>query len=170
MLNFLGESIRHSSIILWINDNHWDKLYYLLKEGYTKLFINPKPSTTTHNYPQTLHNHSHPLTTTWNYPQPPATTHNHPQPPTNTLQPPKTTHHYPQLSTTIHNHPQPSKNTHNHSQPSTITEKPPTITQKHPQPSNITQKVKTYHKQLCYCTLDVNIETDVDFDSDMKHW
>ena len=53
---------------------------------------------------------------------------------------------------------------------------PPTTTQKiihnHPQPSTTTQKLfkkaKTFHKRLCYCTLDVNTERDVGFDSDMK--
>ena len=48
-------------------------------------------------------------------------------------------------------------------------------THNHPQlPKKTTQKLhqkaKTYHKQLCYGTLDVNAETDVDFDSDMKQW
>ena len=49
---------------------------------------------------------------------------------------------------------------------------PPTAIHNHPQSSTTTQKLhkkaKTYHKQLCYGTLDVNPETDVDFDSDMK--
>ena len=49
----------------------------------------------------------------------------------------------------------------NYPQPSATTQK---ATQK------LHQKAKTYHKQLCYGTLDVNAETDVDFDSDMKQW
>ena len=44
----------------------------------------------------------------------------------------------------------------------------------HPQLSTITQqlikKAKTCHKQLCCCTLDVNTEADLGFDSDMKKW
>ena len=70
------------------------------------------------------------------------------------------------------NHPQPSATTHNHSQPST--KKPPTATYNHPEPFKTTQKLpkkaETCYKQLCYCTLDVNTETDVDLDSDMKQW
>ena len=54
----------------------------------------------------------------------------------------------------------------NHSQP-------PATIQNHPQPLATAQKLhkkaKTYHKQLCYCTLDViNIEIDIGFNSDMK--
>ena len=57
---------------------------------------------------------------------------------------------------TTRNHPQPpKKTTHYHPQPSTTTQKLP-------------KKAKTCHKQLRYCTLDINTETDVDFDSDMK--
>ena len=41
---------------------------------------------------------------------------------------------------------------------------PPTATQKLP------KVAKTCHKHLCYCTLDVNTETDVDFGTDMKQW
>ena len=70
------------------------------------------------------------------------------------MQPPRTTQNNPK---TIHNHPQPSKTTHNYPQPSTTTQKLP-------------KKAKTCHKQLCYRTLDVNTETNVDFDSDMKQW
>ena len=87
--------------------------------------------------------------------QPPTTTRNHPQPPTticNQPQPATTIHNHPQPSTTIHNHPKQPKTTHNHP------------TQKLP------KKAKSCHKQLCYCTLDVNTETDVDFHSDMKQW
>ena len=44
----------------------------------------------------------------------------------------------------------------------------------HPQPPSTTQKLpkkaKTCHIQLFYSTLDVNTETGVDFDSDMKQW
>ena len=49
--------------------------------------------------------------------------------------------------TKVCNHPQP---------PTTIRHQLP----KHP---------KTYHKQLCYCILDINTETDADFGTDMKH-
>ena len=90
------------------------------------------------------HNHPQPSTTTHNHPQPPTAIHNHPQPPT-------AAHSHPQPSTTT------QKNTHNHLQPSTTTQK-------------LLQKNQTCHKQLCYCTLDVNTETGVDFDSDMKQW
>ena len=45
-------------------------------------------------------------------------------------------------------------------------------THNHPKVSTATQqlpkKAKTCHKQVCYCTLDVNTETDVGFDTDMK--
>ena len=85
-----------------------------------------------------------------NHPQPFTTTLNH-------LQPPPTTHNHPQQPTTIKNHSRPSRTTHSHPQF-------PTTTQKLP------QKTKTCHKQLCYCTLDVNTETDDDFDGDMKQW
>ena len=75
-----------------------------------------------------------------------ATSHNHSQPPT-----------------TTHSHPQPPKNpptttqktTHNYSELSTTTQKLP-------------KKAENCHKQLRYWTLDVNTETDVGFDSDMK--
>ena len=80
----------------------------------------------------------------YNHPQLPTTTHNHPQQPTTTQ---KSFRNHPQAPTTIYNHPQ-----------------PPTITQKLP------KKAKTCDTQLFYCTLDVNTETDVDFDSDMKQW
>ena len=54
-----------------------------------------------------------------------------------------------QPSTTTH-HPQPpKKTTHNH----------PKVTQKS---QNLSQ--------TCYCNLDVNAETGVSFDSDMKQW
>ena len=56
-----------------------------------------------------------------------------------------------QPPTTIHNHPQlPQKITHNHLKASTATQKLP-------------KNGKTCHKQWCYCTLNVNTETDVDF-------
>ena len=58
---------------------------------------------------------------------------------------------------TTHNHRQPSTTTHNHLQP-------PTTTQVSP------KNAKTCHKQLCYCILDVNTETDIGFDSDIKQW
>ena len=77
--------------------------------------------------------------------QPPTTIQNHPQPPTITQ---KAIQNHPQPSKTAHNYPQPSTTTHNY--------------------LKTTQKIKTCHKQLCYCTLDVNTKTDIDFDSDMK--
>ena len=49
------------------------------------------------------------------------------------------------------------KTTHNHPQASTTTQKLP-------------KKAKTCHKQLYYCTLDINTKADVDFDSDIKQW
>ena len=67
------------------------------------------------------------------------------------MQPPTTTHNYPQPPATT------QKNTRNHPQPSTTNQK-------------LRTKAKTCHKQLCYWTLHVNTETDVDFDSDMKQW
>ena len=69
----------------------------------------------------------------------------------NHSQPPTTIHNYPQPSTTAHNHPK------NHPQPSTTTQVSP-------------KNAKTCHKQLCYCILDVNTETDIGFDSDIKQW
>ena len=60
------------------------------------------------------------------------------------MQPPTTINNHPELPTTIYNHPK--------SDP-------------HP-----LKKAKRCHKQLRYCTLDVNTETDVGFDSDMKQW
>ena len=63
--------------------------------------------------------------------------------------------------TKVCNQPQPFTTTYDHPQPP---KKTPTTTQK------LHKKAKTYHKQLCYGTLDVNPETDVDFDSDMKQW
>ena len=80
----------------------------------------------------------------YNHPQLPATTHNHPQQPKTTQ---KAVQNYPKTPTTVYNHTQ-----------------PPTTTQKLP------KKAKTCHIQLFHCTLDVNTETDVDFDSDMKQW
>ena len=41
--------------------------------------------------------------------------------------------------------------------------KPPTTTQKLPKNSKLATK-------FCYCTLDVNTETDLGFDSDVKQW
>ena len=76
--------------------------------------------------------------------QPATTSHNHPQPPT-------TIHNYPQPSTTTqtsHNHPQSATTIHNH----------PKITQKS---YNLLQTIMLLH-------LDVNTETEVDFDSGMK--
>ena len=58
-----------------------------------------------------------------------------------------------QPATTIHSDLQPPKKT-------------PKTTHNHPK---ITPKSQNL-SQLCYCTLDVNIETDIDFDSDMKQW
>ena len=78
-----------------------------------------------------------------------------------------------QPATTIHNHPQPPTITHSHPQPP---KNPPTTTQKtthnYSELSTTTQKLpkkaENCHKQLRYWTLDVNTETDVGFDSDMK--
>ena len=70
-----------------------------------------------------------------------ATSHNHPQPAT-------TSHNQPQLPTTIYNQPQPATTSHNHQK----------ITQKS---HNLLQIVMLLH-------LDVNTETEVDFDSGMK--
>ena len=64
-------------------------------------------------------------------------------------------YNHPKLPTTTHNHLQPPINTHNDLQPTTTTQKLP-------------KKAKTCHIELFYCTLDVNTETDVDFNSDMK--
>ena len=117
--------------------------------GYTKVYNHLQPSTTTQNdRPTTIHKHLK------NHPQPPRTIHSHPQ-----LQ--TTISNHPQLPTTAHNYPQTPKHahktTHNYLQPSTTTIKLP-------------KKAKTCHKQLCYCTLDVNTEKDVGFDSDIKQW
>ena len=87
--------------------------------------------------------------TTHNHPQPPSTTHSHPQPSTTTL-------NHPQPSTTIHNHPQPPTAIHNHPENHP---QPLTTINDHPK---ITQKARTCHRKLCYCTLDVNTEIDVD--------
>ena len=59
-----------------------------------------------------------------------------------------------QSPTSIHNHPQPSIDTNNHPQSSTTAQQLP-------------KKAKTYQKQLRYCSLDVNTETDFGFDSDI---
>ena len=66
------------------------------------------------------------------------------------MQPSTTIYNHPKSSTTIHNNPQSSSTTHNH---------PKKTTHNHPQP--LPKKAKTYHKQLCSCTLDVNTDTDV---------
>ena len=83
-------------------------------------------------------------TKVWNQSQPPTTIRNHPQLST-------TSHNQPQLATTT------QKATHNHPQPSKTTKKLP-------------KKAETWDKQLCYCTLKVNTEIDVGFDSDMREW
>ena len=50
-----------------------------------------------------------------------------------------------------------------------ITQKPsPTTHNQSQTPKKLPKKAKTCHKQLCYCSLDVNTERDVDFDSDMR--
>ena len=85
---------------------------------------------------------------------------NHPQPPT-------TIHDHPHLPATIHNHLQQSTTPRNRPKPP---KNPPTTIHNHPQPPKITQKAKICHKKLCYCILDVNTETDADFDSEMKQW
>ena len=70
---------------------------------------------------------------------------------------------------TTHKHP-PSATTQNHQKPSTTTQK---TFHNHPQPSATTKNIPKNaitctNSYLSYCTLDVNTETDVDFDSDMK--
>ena len=101
--------------------------------------------------------------------RPPTTTHNQ-------LKPSTTSHNHPQSATTIHNQPQPSATSHNHPKPATtIHNHPKTI---HNHPKNHPQPPMTIHNhpkitqksQLFYCTLDVNTETGVDFDNDMKQW
>ena len=75
-----------------------------------------------------------------------------------------------QLPTTICNHPQPFITTHNYRKPLTNIHNP----HNHPQTSTTTQKLpkkaETCQKLLCCFTVDVNTETDVGSDSDMKHW
>ena len=61
---------------------------------------------------------------------------------------------------TTHNHPQPSTITHHQAQPPTTIHNHPKITQKS---QNLIQAVMLLH-------LDVNNETDVDFDNDMKQY
>ena len=85
------------------------------------------------------------------HPHPPTTTRNHPQPAT-------TSHNQQQPATTTQNHPQPSTTTHNCLQPTTTNHSHPKITQK---TQNLSQAVTLLH-------LDVNTETEVDFDSEMK--
>ena len=88
----------------------------------------------------------------------------------NSPQPSTTTHNHPQPSTTTHNHRQPPATMHNYLQPPTTTQK---TTQNHLQPSATTQKlpkIQNSSRTVCYCTLVVNTETDVGFDTDMKQW
>ena len=146
MMTVLGKHLDFNKVKV----NPLTLLFNCFKEFWSCLFLS---YTKVYDYPQsptTIHNHPQPCTTTQNHPQPPTTTHSHPQPSAST-------HNYSQPPTTTHNHPQPSITIHNHPQPSTTTQKLP-------------KKAKTCHKQLCYCTLDVNTETDVGFDSDMKQW
>ena len=77
--------------------------------------------------------------------QPLTTIHNH--------------HNHSQLPTTSHNHPK------IHAQPPP---KPPTTI--HNQPKVTQKKQNLLQTAICYCTLDVNTETDLSFDSDMKQW
>ena len=91
-----------------------------------------------------LCNHQEPSTITYNHPQSPKTNHNHPKPST-------TTCNVQQLHTT----------THNYLKSSITTQKYPKITPKKP---------RTCLEKLCYCTLDVKTETDVDFVNDMKQY
>ena len=80
-----------------------------------------------------------------------ATTHNH-------LQPPTTIHKYPQPPTTMHKYPKSSTAFHNYPQPPTTTQKTTqSYTQLSPTTQKLRKKVKTCYKQLCYCTLDVNL-------------
>ena len=65
-----------------------------------------------------------------------------------------------QPATTSHNHPQPPTTSHNHTQPATTIHNYPKITQKS---HNLLQTVMLLH-------LDVNTETEVDFDSGMKQY
>ena len=82
-----------------------------------------------------------------------------------------TTHHHPQPSTSTWNHPQPLTTINNHPKPSTIIHNYPKNSLSYPKSPNIyPKKPKTCHKQLCYYTLDVNTEKDIDFDSDIKQW
>ena len=131
--------IWHDFIIAYSSPRFFLGLYDRIMD-YTKVCNHPQPSTTTHNHPRpsaTIHNHPQRSTTTGNHPQPPTTTYNHPQPPT---KPPRTTHNYPQ----------PPATTQNHLQLPTTT---PKTTLNHPQPSrSYPKKLKTCHKQLCYCT------------------
>ena len=64
---------------------------------------------------------------------------------------------------TSHNHPQQSTTTHNHPQP-------PTTAHNHPQPPTITQKSHNFLQTEMLLHLDVNAETEVDFDSGMKQY
>ena len=78
-------------------------------------------------------------------------------------------YNYPQPSTTTHNHPQSSTTIHNHLKNRPKLSKTPTTIYNQTQPPTSTQKLpkkaKTCHIQLFYCNLDVNTETEVDFDS-----
>ena len=71
---------------------------------------------------------------------------------------------------TIHNHPQTPKTTHNQPQPATATQKTTHNYSKtihnHPKVAQKSQNLS--QTALCYCTLDVNTETEVGFDSDIK--
>ena len=80
-------------------------------------------------------------------------------------------------NTKVCNYPQPFVTTRNHSKPPTIIEnrsQTSTTPHNHPQTSTTTQKLpkkaETCQKLLCCFTVDVNTETDVGSDSDMKHW
>ena len=113
--------------------------------GYTKVWNQSQPFTT-------IHKHQRPPINIHNYPQPPKTTHNHPHPS-------ETIHNLSQLLTTSHNTQnqlQPPTSSHNHPQPAIITQK---ITQKS---HNLLQTVILLH-------LDVNTETEIDFDNGMNY-
>ena len=112
----------------------------------------------------TTHSHPQPPKTIRNHSQSSATTHNHPNHP----QPSTTIQDFSKRPTATHNHPQPpttiQKSTHKHPQNHHNNPKLSTTTQKLP------KKAKTCQKQLCSFTLDVDTETDVAFDNDMKQW
>ena len=71
--------------------------------------------------------------------------------------------------TKVCNHPQPSTTTHHPQPPKKTTHKHPELPRTIHNHPKVTQKSQNL-SQTCYCTLDVNAETGVSFDSDMKQW